>query len=412
MTWCLSWTHRGVAAVRKGLVAAALLPIVALAGCSSGSSKGVPVSANSAPVTASPTPPGRSAEWGDSLRTVDMVDAHTAWAYAPGVAYRTTDGGAHWIASRYHDADSGTTLTMAAMALDLDHAWLAEWQEGSALLTVYATADGGHTWFPSNVATTIGVGRVDIDFVNATDGWLLVSGSPSVGLMPKAIYHTGNGGHTWDLVACGCAEKDVAAVPWLGGGMYTTGMAFRDGKDGWVTGTYHGVDSIPIYRTADGGKTWALQKLSLPTSLQGATYGDGAQPIFFGQGRQNGILPVSLRMGDKFTILPFTTKDGGQTWAPNGAVQVSHGVADSEIKAVDADHFWVWEKNGSLYRTQDAGKTWQTLASDWKLVDLSFGSATEGLGLARDGEHQVLVRSSNGGQAWAPVQAEITPPAP
>jgi len=351
------------------------------------------------------TVPAPAEGFTQSLSHLMMVDEATAWAAAPGVAYRTTDGGLHWVAFQFGSEDG---ISGALYAKDADYAWVAEPpQDGGKHVTVWRTADGGHTWLAAELDVPTPVSEVVLDFYSEQEGWMLTSSGPAAGLMAKSLYHTTDGGKSWQLVACGCPGDAVPRATWMDGGMYTTGIAFRDGSTGWVTGTYHGGDTLVVYRSDTGGLGWKVEELPLPNNVEEVLYGDGMQPVFFGEDRQEGVLPVLYRTPEYSPVVFYGTRDGGRTWGilgevDSGACRYAH--ADSCVMAIsDLDHFWVPSLDAKLNLTSDGGQTWEEVALEMPLVLISFGSATHGLGLAQSGEERVIVRSTDGGHTWMPV---------
>ncbi len=353
------------------------------------------------------------------VRTIQMIDAQTAWATGAGVAYRTVDGGNSWTEFRFHSADANARW-MASTALDRDHLWVVEEDTQGNSGAIWSTKDGGSTWTHANlVLGSNWAATVNLDFTSATDGWLLVSSDAAAGQMSKAIYHSEDGGQSWVLVASGFPGSgttppalSAGGGSWLTGGMYTTGMAFQNNVSGWVTGSYHGNDLIPVYRTNDGGKSWTLQNLDIPANLKTPnTHGNGISPIFFGPKRLDGVLPVGLRSGDSYSVAVFQTKDGGRTWSFGGAVEApelsSGSAVDGRLLGVDSQHLWIVAHGGVLYRTQDGGKTWSKTSAGQDLAGVSFGSATTGLGLSSARE---LVKSTDGGATWVPLGAQVSGP--
>jgi hypothetical protein len=124
--------------------------------------------------------------------------------------------------------------------------------------------------------------------------------------MDKRVFGTEDGGGHWYVLT----PPPVASC-------YPTGISFRSRSDGWITATYHGGEDAPLYRTQDGGKTWSLQKLSIPAEYQGG-YADTYPPVFSGADKRKGILKVRLvrhqPQHEHSAWAKYETEDGGASW--------------------------------------------------------------------------------------------------
>jgi dienelactone hydrolase len=149
-------------------------------------------------------------------------------------------------------------------------------------------------------------GTTSLSFVDDRNGFLLASSDPAAGLMTKNIYATTDGGATWQPRPSPDAHS-----------YYATGIAFRSSAEGWITGTYHGGDACPLYHTRNGAGSWALQKLPIPDEYRGG-YADSYPPVFIGEDRGHGYLPVKLVRHDPppghWAWVNYESDDGGATW--------------------------------------------------------------------------------------------------
>lgn len=84
-------------------------------------------------------------------------------------------------------------------------------------------------------------------------GWALCTGQPGVGSQAKQLYRLDPGAAQWVLVA----DAPLGKVPEPGAlsqGGYASGLAFADGRHGWITHSRGG-----LLATSDGGRTWAKE---------------------------------------------------------------------------------------------------------------------------------------------------------
>ncbi|QPF71665.1 PKD domain-containing protein [Roseateles sp. DAIF2] len=141
---------------------------------------------------------------------------------------------------------------------------------------------------------------------------------------------------------------------------------FLDAQTGWSVG-----DNGEIFKTVDGGKTWARQDSGLSARLLSIAFADA----------NNG-----WAVGSYGAVLRST--DGGKTWS-----QQALGLSDSglRVRAIDANTAAVYSiyGYGRMRRTTDGGKTW---------VEQAFAPTeigTDGTLWSFDG--YTLKKSSDGG---------------
>ena len=274
---------------------------------------------------------------------------------------------------------------------------------------VLATMDGGDTWAPA--ATTSwpiperGGGktwerlpdpcppdsRKPFSFISPTSGWLLCGFDEGAGAMSKRLYRTEDGGQTWILLGEALVDRNgqpSKAEAWPGGlgvGDYVADLFFVDEHHGWYTGARYG----SFMTTRDGGHTW--QRADGPS-------------LRFSQVRF--ITPqVGYRFGlDTMQAAPWVltmTRDSGKTWS-----QVYPRRQPLERFYLDAQTS-IGELDGALYRSDDAGGSWQLLSRlPAPLISLSFASREHAWALMGMEQDRHLYRSADGGATWARVTAE------
>lgn len=174
-------------------------------------------------------------------------------------------------------------------------------------LEVYHTSNGGQTWNKAALPGHESSQRYTEEQIfisapeNADAAWIMVTGGPAAGLMDKKLFMTPDHGQSW------IEESDLSTT--VDG--YVTGLTFKDSGHGWVSASYHGDDLVPLYRTEDGGKHWTLQTIEIPS---GYNYGNVYAPAFHPDNPQTGTLTVEFHQDDTARLVTYTTHDGGQTW--------------------------------------------------------------------------------------------------
>lgn len=263
-------------------------------------------------------PAAAAAAW--HLSKVQMVSRDTGWALAStprgSVLLRTTDGGADWqnvsprgiwpLSPAQIAANENFGIGWEGIdcyGLSGQDCWVAIISEYNQII-VERTQDGGRHWAKSQFANHTGV-SLSLSFLDNRHGWLLTVSDMASGSTRKELFRTKDGGRTWATVT----EKIPDHVD-------PHGMTFRNAFVGWLAAGYHGSDQVPFYRTNDGGQHWCLQPLPKPAILQEDSSGNTYPPQFSGPQKRDGSLIVNYRSSTvtHFETITYLTHDGGQTW--------------------------------------------------------------------------------------------------
>jgi photosystem II stability/assembly factor-like uncharacterized protein len=151
-----------------------------------------------------------------------------------------------------------------------------------------------------------------------------------------------------------------------------------DGGLGWVVGAFGA-----IYKTTDGGKTWAPQKTPTLDYLYAVDFDTP----------QRGVV-----VGKSGTIL--TTEDGGTTWVlrPSGTDRNLFSVSYAS-----GDSVWAVGDWGAIVHSADGGKTWtdRSLEDDIVLTAVDFVDENHGLAA---GEFGTVRYTRDGGKTFESPQ--------
>ena len=188
----------------------------------------------------------------------------------------------------------------------------------------------------------------DICFVDTNKGWYCNG--------QGKIYHTGNGGNDWSLIF----EKPGTFFRCIGFIDSLRGFAGNVGTDYFPNVT----DTIPVYQTIDGGKSWQPVNYSGPY-VKGLCALDIVKEQFINQGSigyRYHIFGVG-RVGSPANIL--VSHDDGKTFTSrsmNGQCKMLFDIKMFNKKegfvcaATDED---ITRANALIMQTVDGGKTWQ-----------------------------------------------------
>ncbi len=196
-----------------------------------------------------------------------------------------------------------------------------------------------------------------------------------------AIYHTTNGGKTWEARESG-TKSPLFSVD------------FADEQHGWAVGK-----SGEIRATTDGGRTWTRQHSPIDTSKH-----------FFK------VRAVDARtvwaVGDWGAVAETT--DGGGTWEDRSLPKL-HVLASEradrqdnlvledvilyDVAWPDAQHGYIAGEFGTVLATADGGATWvkRTLPTDKTLFGVTFKTPEEGWVVGIDG---LVIHTADAGRTW------------
>jgi photosystem II stability/assembly factor-like uncharacterized protein len=353
--------------------------------------------AGAAPTPAPPLIPNRY------LVTYDFLTASAGWALvedgttpAPRFwVFKTTDAAKHWERQLTGTASSATAGPNKIQFFDRNSGVLALGGTGA----VYRTKDGGVHW---TAVTMPAFSYSSLFFSDRLHGWALGTvPSPDPRAFDTTLFSTSDGGDHW------IALPQLPTWQFLGKGGFAT-FAFRGSSEGWIGG---GTPDRPtVYSTIDGGISWQPHPLPTVVSGKGGVPDGAALPlidtnVYMLPGA--GVLAVAL--DPNATQVGLTSFDGGSTWRrlppPPGET------AYSDFIFVDTFHWWAM-RNGTLFKSSDAGQTWKEVAQQldewdylpqvidakhaWAQMTVVFPSANpfQGTGLAV---------SADGGVHWTPV---------
>jgi photosystem II stability/assembly factor-like uncharacterized protein len=296
----------------------------------------------------------------------------------------TTDGGRSWsVRSRY--ASSGSP---DGVAMHTPFDWVAVTSDG----LIHRTLDSGATWTQSTITPRVPQKSLSaIRFADALRG---------VAVGSEGAVTTTDGGTTWryqeDLVTSDMRDVAYTSAGWVAVGRHgfimrsddgtswqrvasgTTqdlvAISFHDGLNGVVLGS-----SGTVLHTTDGGVSFSVLRDPMLPQLRAVSFSDTLHGIAAGLGgvilhTVNGGATWALRSPAITTDIvtaawasPTTgivagarellhTTDGGTTWVRRLSVGTS-----IERVALKGARALAVETRGTLYASDDTGRTWRTV---------------------------------------------------
>ncbi len=281
------------------------------------------------------------------LIAVSAVNDSVAWASgARGTWVRTIDGGVTWTAGRVPGADS--LQFRDVHALDARTAWLLSIGNGSES-RIYRTIDGGANW-TRQFTNPDAQGFYDcMAFWDERRG-VVIGDAIGDGM---AVLLTVDGGERWVRVTPSSLPRAAAGE----GSFAASGTCVTTAAGGGAWIVMNTPARSRLLRTADYGRTWALETLPITTHE-----GSGAQSVTFRDARHGMVLGggYGVRPGDTLVAI---TDDGGDTWTPRAAPAFKVGSwGGSFVPSARTPTVVAVGPSGSAW-SRDLGVTWVPIDS-------------------------------------------------
>jgi photosystem II stability/assembly factor-like uncharacterized protein/pimeloyl-ACP methyl ester carboxylesterase len=239
----------------------------------------------------------------------------------------------------------------------------------------------------------------DITFINENEGWY-VNGLGS-------IYHTKDAGANWEkqLEKKGTFFRCIAFVDSLRGFAGTVGTEYFPNVS----------DTIPLYGTTDGGKTWNPVSYNGPY-VKGLCAIEIVKEQFINQGKIDYKIHIYAvgRVGSPANMM--VSHDGGLSWTSNSMNKYCKMLFD--IKMFDKNNGFVCaasdedmeKSNALILKTSDGGKTWKKVYQSNRPFETTWKASfpTEKIGYVTiqsynpdpNVKQQRVAKTTDGGETW------------
>jgi photosystem II stability/assembly factor-like uncharacterized protein len=326
------------------------------------------------------------------LISIHMQDEKNGWGINDTNILRTVDGGVTWYKVGPAKVSS-LGYSVIADFLTAQEGWVLVPDPTDMLVgALYHTNDGGTTWSSSSVPFGGGV----LNFIDSKQGWMMASLGAGAGSMGVAIYQSSDGGSTWTQNYTNDPNQPGAGDSLPLGGL-KDGLASLDMKTAWVGGVTYAPGIVYLYQTQDGGHSWKLVPVKVPTGYEQAEL-ETLGPKFVTL--DAAYLPVTLTSQNGELLAVYSSHDGGKSWLLTPTLIPQGGSMDF----VSVQDGFVW--NGTnFYVTKDGALTWKTVSPDVSFGDnfsgMDFVSPALGFVVTSDASNnRTLYKTTDGGTTW------------
>jgi hypothetical protein len=297
--------------------------------------------------------------------SLQMLNTRDGWTYGNNLVARTSDG-AMTFNIVTPPGVGGDSQIADPFFLDASHAWVwvTQWNQSSlASAILEKTTDGGASWTAVQLQPAVEGGMT---FIDAQHGWMTTGRDiENHTAIENTLWRTADGGETWAPI--NTTKHRIAIEPNVQRGeCFQDGVAWTSMTRG-IAGVSCPYDSPPAVQvTGDAGATWRTERLpALPT-----------QP---GIGLFAAVGPIHEEGGELVTVVSrcvgtdgnscrdygevYRSADGGISWT-SGAMVWGAG----DVLLADSDHAWLPDAcptdqcyGSELLVTSNGGRTWQAL---------------------------------------------------
>ncbi len=284
---------------------------------------------------------------------------------------------------------------------------------------VWTSMDLGETWTHSSEGLAYAEGEEPV-----ASAWSLAPGHGGLyaGVQPAGLFHSEDGGKSWSHVH---GLRDHPTRPhWNPGGagliLHSLVPHPQDGNRMWV-----GISSAGVFGTDDGGRTWEPRNKGtradfFPEDQRYPEFGQCVHCVVLAPG-------TDRKLYQQNHCGMYRSDDGGRTWASmENGLPSSFGFP-AAVHPRDPDSVFLIPLNGdsagrfmpeakaAVWRTRDGGKTWQDMRAGLPQENAFFGVLRQAMATDRmepagvyfgTGSGEIYA-SSDEGDSWTQVAAHL-----
>jgi photosystem II stability/assembly factor-like uncharacterized protein len=319
-----------------------------------------------------------------------------------GGIWRTDDAGRTW-APIFDAQDTGSigALAIAPSDPNVIYAGSGEGLQRPDLTVgngIYASTDGGRTWTHRGLRTAEQIPAIAVDPKNPQRLFVAALGHPYGPNAQRGVFRSTDGGATFERVLYvdeNTGAFDVVIDPNDSNVVYATMWAGRQSP--WETpeGDSFQIPGISIYKSTDGGTTWAPLRNGLPVR-------SGRAEIAIAQSNSN-IVYAYVDVPHEGAGIYRSDDAGAHFVEVNHEPQLAKRGDDLASLGVDPQNpDIVYATNTSTYRSNDGGRTWVAIkgapgGDDYHAIWINPALPSHMIVVSDQG----AAISLNGGRTWS-----------
>lgn len=287
-------------------------------------------------------------------------DTHTYYMGATGGGvWKTDDAGVTWdnISDGFFNTASIGAIDVADSDPNIIYVGTGEGPVRGVKTThgdgVYKSTDAGKTWTHMGLKATRHISRLHVHPTNPDIVWVAAQGNPWGPNEERGVYKTTDGGKTWAKVLymnenSGIGDLTIDAK----NPDFLMATSWDFNRKPWVV--HSGGPGSQVHKSTDGGKTWKQINAGLP-KLKGKM-GIAISPA------NPKIVYIAMEANPKEGGI-YRSDNGGESFRqisdePNAFARAWYY---THITADPNDEDEIWTLNGVLIKSIDAGKTWKSI---------------------------------------------------
>jgi hypothetical protein len=306
---------------------------------------------------------------------VDPVRSNTVYAgAASGGVWKSTNGGSSFSYS-WNITFPQSVGALAITPSGVLYVGTGEGNPGGGSASfpgngVYRSSDGGVTWTFLGLAGTNRIGRIVIDPANANRIFVAAAGNLFVPGGARGLYRSTDAGATWQLVLAG-ANSTTGAID-LAISTTDVYVSMWDHVRTPSSRNYGGVGS-GIYRSSNGGTTWARMGGGLPASSTNL----GRMGVAVAKSNANRLYAIAANTSGNFLGM-WTSTNKGTSWtqltnvSPVSSSQSTYGWWFGRIFIDPATSSHLWVPGVPMVESTNSGGSWTSNGSSFHADQHAF----------------------------------------